>query len=167
MDLRWQSNAFLIRCLGCHSQCRRCRFNPWVRKIHWRRKWQPTPVFLPGKPHGQKSLEGYSPQGQKELNTTEWLHTHNYPRAMVINRTYAKYTYLLVCALQRPSPGTFESLHSLNEAREVIQFCDYFPLSVVFFSFFFSFLTPCCWGKLILQISHNHKPFRKLKFLRL
>ena len=156
MDLRWQSNAFLIRCLGCHSQC---RFNPWVRKIPWRRKWQPTPVFLPGTPHGQKSLEGYSPQGRKESNTTEWLHTHNYPRAMVINRTYAKRTYFLVCALKRPSPGTFESLHSLNEAREVIQFCDYFPPYVVFF--FFSFLTPCSWGKLILQISHNHKPFRK------
>ena len=34
-------------------QCRRCGFNPWVRKI-WRRKWQPTPVFLPGKSHGQR-----------------------------------------------------------------------------------------------------------------
>ena len=37
-------------------QCRRCRFNPWVRKIPWRRKWQPTPVFLPEKSHGQRSL---------------------------------------------------------------------------------------------------------------
>ena len=40
-------------------QCRRCkrfRFSPWVRKIPWRRKWQPTPVFLPGKSHGQRSL---------------------------------------------------------------------------------------------------------------
>ena len=36
-------------------------FNPWVRKIPWRRKWQPTPVFLPGKSHGQRSLVGYSP----------------------------------------------------------------------------------------------------------
>ena len=42
-------------------QCRRCRrhgFNPWVRKICWRGKWQPTPVFLPGKFHGQRSLAG-------------------------------------------------------------------------------------------------------------
>ena len=39
-------------------QCRRHGFNPWVGKIHWRRKWQPTPVFLPGESHGQKSLEG-------------------------------------------------------------------------------------------------------------
>ena len=41
-------------------QCGRPRFDPWVRKIVWSRKWQPTPVFLLGKSHGQ-SLEGYSP----------------------------------------------------------------------------------------------------------
>ena len=44
--------------------CRRCkrhRFDLWVWKIPWRRKWQPTPVFLPGKAHGQRSLVGYSP----------------------------------------------------------------------------------------------------------
>jgi len=42
-------------------QCRRRGFDPWVRKIPWRRKWQPTPVFLPGKSHGQRSLVGHSP----------------------------------------------------------------------------------------------------------
>ena len=40
-------------------------------KIPWSRKWQPTPVFLPGKSHGQRSLEGYSPQGHKESDMTE------------------------------------------------------------------------------------------------
>ena len=47
-------------------QCRRrrrCRFNPWIRKIPWRRKWQLTPVFLSGESDGQRNLEGYSPQG--------------------------------------------------------------------------------------------------------
>ena len=44
-------------------QCRRHGFDPWVGKIPWRRKWQPTPVFLPGKCYGQGSLEGYSPRG--------------------------------------------------------------------------------------------------------
>ena len=44
--------------------------NPWVRKIPWR-TWQPTPVFLPGKSHGQRSLGGYSPWGCKELDMTE------------------------------------------------------------------------------------------------
>ena len=53
----------------CH--CRRCKFNPWVRKIPWRRKWQPTPEFLPGKSHGQRNLAGYSPWGHKELDMTE------------------------------------------------------------------------------------------------
>ena len=42
-------------------QCRRCGFNPWVRKIPWRRKWHSTPVFLPGESHGHRSLVGYSP----------------------------------------------------------------------------------------------------------
>ena len=48
-------------------QCRRCQFDLWVRKIPWRKKWQPPPVFLPGKPHGQRSLAGYSPWGCKRV----------------------------------------------------------------------------------------------------
>ena len=39
-------------------------FNPWVGKVSWRRKWQPTPVFLPGKSHGPRNLAGYSPLGR-------------------------------------------------------------------------------------------------------
>ena len=50
-------------------------FDPWVRKIPWRREWQPTPVFLSGKFHGQRSLVGYSPWGYKELDTTEHTQT--------------------------------------------------------------------------------------------
>ena len=45
----------------------------WVGKILWRRKWQPTPVFLPGEFHGQRILAGYSPWGHKESDRTEWL----------------------------------------------------------------------------------------------
>ena len=52
------------------SQCRKGGFNPWSRKIPWRRKWQPTPVFLPEKPHGQRSLVGYSLWGRKESDST-------------------------------------------------------------------------------------------------
>ena len=55
---------------------RRFRFDPWVRKIPWRRKWQLTPVFLPEKSHGQRRLAVYSPKGQKELDTTEPLSMH-------------------------------------------------------------------------------------------
>ena len=50
-------------------RCQRCRFNPWVGKISWRRKWQPAPIFLPGESHGQRSLVGYSPWGRKKLDT--------------------------------------------------------------------------------------------------
>ena len=46
-------------------------FDAWVRKILWRRKWQPTPVFLPRKSHGQRSLVGYSPWSLKESDMTE------------------------------------------------------------------------------------------------
>ena len=56
------------------SQCRRCRrygFHPWVGKIPWRRKWQPTPVFSPGEFQGQRSLVGYNPWDHKELDMTE------------------------------------------------------------------------------------------------
>ena len=59
------------------SQCRmrkRYRFHPWVRKIPWWRKWQPTLVFLLGKFHGQRSLAGYSPKVRKVLGTTKHKH---------------------------------------------------------------------------------------------
>ena len=49
-------------------QYKRYRFNPWVGKIPWRRKWQAAPVFLPGKSHGLRSLVDYSPWGFKELD---------------------------------------------------------------------------------------------------
>ena len=55
-------------------QCRghkRLGFDPWVGKIPWRRKWQPTPVFSPGEFHGQRSLVGYSPWGCKESDLTK------------------------------------------------------------------------------------------------
>ena len=56
---------------GKEPACRRRGFDPWVMTIPWRRKWQPTPVFLPGKPRGQRSLVGYSPQGYTESDMTE------------------------------------------------------------------------------------------------
>ena len=49
-------------------------YHPWVRMIPWRRKWQPTPVLLPGKSRGLRSSVGYSPWSRKGLDTTEGLH---------------------------------------------------------------------------------------------
>jgi len=58
--------------IGKNTQSRKYSLlDPWVGKIPWRRKWQPTPVLLPGKFHGLRSLVGYSPWGHKESDTTE------------------------------------------------------------------------------------------------
>ena len=54
---------------------KRCRLDPWVGKIPWRRAWQPTQVFLPREFHGQRSLAGCSPWGHKELDT-KWADIH-------------------------------------------------------------------------------------------
>ena len=58
---------------------KRCGFNPWVRKILWRRAWKSTLVFLSGESYGQRSLVGYSPEGLKEPDMTEVMiqHTHH------------------------------------------------------------------------------------------
>ena len=69
--------AAVVKNLPCQRRRHeRDRFCPWVRKISWGRKRQCTPVFLPGKSHGQRSLVGYSQWGHKELDTTEQLSTH-------------------------------------------------------------------------------------------
>jgi len=51
----------VVKNLPWVQETKRCRFDPWVGKTPWRRAWQPTPVFLPGESHGQRSLVGYSP----------------------------------------------------------------------------------------------------------
>ena len=67
---------------------RRHGFNPWVEKVPWRRRWQPTPVFLLEKSHGQRSLVGYSPKGCKELEETGQL-TLSWRVGTWINYSYA------------------------------------------------------------------------------
>ena len=51
---------------------RRPRFDPWVGKIPWRREWQPTPVFLPGEFHGERSLAGCSSDATEQLTLLAW-----------------------------------------------------------------------------------------------
>ena len=65
-------------------------FDPWIGKISWRRKWQPTPVFLPEESHGWKSLVGYSPWDRR-VDTTEWLHFTNVLRWMM---AFGKYYFM-------------------------------------------------------------------------
>ena len=70
--LMWASQVMqMVRNPPANTGDKRCGFDPWIRKIPWRRAWQPAPVFLPGKSHGQRSLERYSPWDCKELDTTE------------------------------------------------------------------------------------------------
>ena len=68
----------------CRSH-RSHRFDPWVGKFPWRRKWQPTPIFLPEKSHGQWSLVGYNPQGLKESDMTEHACTIRNKASVVID----------------------------------------------------------------------------------
>ena len=72
ISYEWNHTVHGLKEPAC--QCRRPKrqsFNPWVGKIPWKRKLQPTPVFLPGECHGQGSLVGYCAQGLKESDTTE------------------------------------------------------------------------------------------------
>ena len=71
--LKW--HPWWQRWLRICPQCWRTGFDLWVGKIPWGRAWQPTPVFLPGESHGQRSLVGYNPCGCKELDIIEWLST--------------------------------------------------------------------------------------------
>ena len=92
---------------GKESTCqsRRYGFDPWVGKIPWRRKWQPTPVFLPGKFHGQTSLVGYSPWGFKRVGydlATE--QQQNECSFAILN--YAKSSLPVLCKWNNKAWGT-------------------------------------------------------------
>ena len=63
--------ALVVKSLPGNAGDKRLRFDLWVGKIPWRRAKQPTPVFLPGESHGQRSQAGCGPQGHKESDTTE------------------------------------------------------------------------------------------------
>ena len=71
--------VLVVKNLSANAVDIRCRFDPWVCKIPWRRRWQPSPVFLPGESNGQKRWVGYNPQGCKDSDTTEAAyHTHTH-----------------------------------------------------------------------------------------
>ena len=93
------------------------QFRPWVRKIPGRKEWQPTPIFLPGESHGQRSLVGYSPWGCKESDMTERLiHTHTHTHSYSI---YSYYKILHIFSMWYNIPLWFihfvhNSLHLLG-----------------------------------------------------
>ena len=91
-------------------QTRRPGFNPWVRKISWRREWLPTPVFLPGEFHGQRTLVGYSPQGLRVRH--DWA-THSFFLLLVSFLIWVVTLELFSCFLHGASEWTV-LLHSLE-----------------------------------------------------
>ena len=94
-------------------QCRRHRrleFKHWVGKISWRREWQPTPVFLPGKSHGQRSLKGYTLWDCKESDRT--VHTNSGTACWYKKKKRAKH-----CILWRRSGGCHENYLLLTDER--------------------------------------------------
>ena len=96
-------------------------FYPWVRKIPWRRKWQPTPVFLPGEPHGWRRLVVYSLWCRKESDSTERLHFHYYLHkcgriAVRFNTLVKKHKNFLGSKIYFPAihPNICPSIHPSN-----------------------------------------------------
>ena len=74
------------------QQCRRPRFDPWIGKIPWRRKWQPTPVFLPRESQGQRGLAGYSSWGCKRVGH-DWL---NLPAYSFVDRHFCFHLFTIL-----------------------------------------------------------------------
>ena len=106
-ELTSPSKVFPGGSVGKESTCqfrrhKRCRFDPWVGKIPWRRKWQPTPVFLPGKSQGQRSLVCYSSWGHKELDMTEVTEHSNIVKSLAGAEGGHKDTSVTLVYLGRP-----------------------------------------------------------------
>ena len=79
-------------------ECGRPGFSSWVGKIPWRRKWHPTPVFLPGESYGRRSLVGCSSWGRKESDMTEWLHILTYLLLLYfLDLVYKSFTSFIEC----------------------------------------------------------------------
>ena len=95
-------------------QCRRPGFDPWVRKITWRRKWQHTPVFLPREFCGQRSLVGYSPWGHKESDTTSVV-LWTFCTIIIVKVIVAQSCPTLFNHMNCSSPGSF--VHGILQAR--------------------------------------------------
>ena len=99
-------------------QCRRHKrlvFDPWVGKISWNRKWQSTPVFLPGRFHGQRSLAGSNPWGCKGSDTTERMRVHTHTLCDLVGGHLKLHFKLwwkeIVCSLLRAGSCTHIQAH--------------------------------------------------------
>ena len=115
---------------------KRHQFNPWIRKIPWRRAWQPTPVFLPGESQGQRSLVLYSPWAAKSRTRLKQLSTHahiQFPHCVLLSYNSTPNTIVLLPACPMIYKETSSFLPMLGDL-------DYFFVSVS--SFHSSFYGP-------------------------
>ena len=113
-------------------QCRRARFDSWVGKIPWRKKWQTSPVFLPGEFYGQRSLVDCHPQGHKESDTTEQL-TLSLSRSLFLTTLHST-IFLEILA---------NYTHSLEVKEQLCSFYFYF-FKFIFILFCFTILYWFC-----------------------
>ena len=158
----------------CHSdkesayQCRRCnrfRFDSWFWKIPWRRKWQPTPVFLPEKFHGQRILVGYSPwvTNRRDLVTEHTQYTH-----MVKYLIHTEWRTKQKCTVQQLSGGTStiwvwkkeEHYHIQKLSLDLPNLYHCFPFQVTIilnsFVLLYRFTTKTCISKIIVDFLRQH-----------
>ena len=92
------------------------QLDPWVGKIPWGRKWQPTLVFLSGRFHGQRSLAGYSPWGHTESDTTEQLTHHTHTHRIIKNKTTK---ICKIISMYNQDLNTNKTFHSLTFRKPV------------------------------------------------
>ena len=157
----------------CQCRCERHRFNPWVRKIPWRRKWQPTPVFMPEESHGQRSLAGYS------LGLQRWALTNLSPisprKSVKVKVLVAQSCPTLWDPMDCSPPDS--SIHGILQARIqewlAISFSrgssqprDWTQVSHIAGGFFTVWATrPCSPTESILSLSLTRFGFRRKAYL--
>ena len=138
-------------------QCKRPEFDPWVRKIPWRREWQPTPVCLPGESHGLRSLVGYSPWGCKESDMNEHTLLYYYP-----------YKHPSPCVTQALSKHARNNIPQQNIATEVVCTENWRIIWRQLMSLFVPFsllFKNTCFLQTIIQYSYFSSALSKYSFL--
>ena len=138
-------------------RCKRCRFDPWVRKIPWRMAWQSTPVSLPGESHGERSLVSYSPKRCTKLDTVEVtqhalkLIASKMSRIMSATQTENRLVLkLLICKfVSITTGGNLKHRYPIHIVHMNCQFLDYFLFTFIAF----------------LQIPHSHKIYRNIQYI--
>ena len=127
-------------------QCRRCKrheFSSWVKKIRWRRKWQPTPAFLTGNSHWQGNLAGYSSWGHKESDMRARTHTHTHTHTYMYMKAFLKNTNARVLLFFLQSSRCLSNEHSCLKTTglygDLVLLCSVFHFFYFIFSALISF----------------------------